>query len=40
MNSACISLGDCGASLNYIGVEGYYDAKAIYSGDDGEEEEE
>ena len=31
MNKACISLGDCGAKTNYIGVKGYNDEKAFYS---------
>lgn len=30
-NNLCVSLGDCGASLNYVGVEGYYDEEALYS---------
>lgn len=32
MNEACIAIGDCGSKVNYIGVEGYYDSKALYSG--------
>lgn len=32
MNQACISLGDCGASINYVGVEGYKNQSALTKG--------
>ncbi len=35
MNNACIALGDCGMSTNYIGVKGYHDGKAVYTKADG-----
>jgi len=37
MNEACISLGDCGAKTNYIGIDGYHDSKAFYSKEQVEE---
>jgi len=36
-NEVCTSLGDCGASTNYIGAKGYNDGKAVYSGVGNEE---
>ncbi|MDO8468015.1 MAG: hypothetical protein Q7S56_03675 [Nanoarchaeota archaeon] len=36
MNNLCVSLGDCGSSVNYIGVKGYYDADAFYTSSGGE----
>jgi hypothetical protein len=39
MNNICISIGDCGSSINYIGVDGYYDENALYSRSNEEEKE-
>ena len=34
-NEMCVALGDCGSTTNYIGVKGYNDGKAVYSGTGG-----
>lgn len=39
MNKICTSMGDCGSKRNYIGVKGYHDEDAYYSGNDKEGEE-
>jgi len=40
MNEMCVSLGDCGSSLNYIGKEGYYDTNDFIVMSSEEEDEE
>ncbi len=32
MNKICTSLGDCGSKTNFIGIKGYHDERAYYSG--------
>jgi hypothetical protein len=40
MNQACVALGDCGSSVNYVGVQGYVNQSAITRSKFDEEEEE
>ncbi len=40
MNQMCVSLGDCGSSTNYIGIKGYHDENAVYSGTADKEDKE
>ena len=40
MNGMCISLGDCGSSVNYFGADGYYKISDFIARSDEEEDEE
>jgi len=40
INNACLALGDCGISVNYVGEEGYYGQEDLFTISEGDEENE
>lgn len=40
MNQMCVSLGDCGVKVNYVGTEGYNTLEDLFQTSDGDDEDE